>query len=94
MNIYRLSQVESSTSLIEQFLHFTKAYQTVGTIIQRFSAIEKTMPDEPQTIGKQCEDHLAISQSNEFFSDYKVLALITFSTRGENFSMNGKYFIE
>ena len=86
MSIYRLSQVESSTSLIEQFLHFTKAYQTVGTIIQRFSAIEKTMPDEPQTIGKQCEDHLAFSQSNElYFSDYKVLVLITFSTRGGNF---------
>jgi len=67
LNIYRLSQVESSTSLIEQLLHFTKAYQTEGTIIQRFSAIEKTMPDEPQTIVKQCEDHLAISQNNELY---------------------------
>lgn len=65
LDIYRLNQVESSTSLIAQLLSFTKAYQTEGTTTQRFAAIEKTMPDEPQIIVKQCEDHLAISQDNE-----------------------------
>ena len=67
LDIYRLNQVESSTSLIAQLLNFTKAYQTEGTTTQRFAAIKKTMPDEPQTIVKQCEDHLAVSQDNELY---------------------------
>jgi len=64
---HRLNQIDSSTSLIEQLLHFTKAYQTDGTATQRFAAIEKTMPDEPQFIVKQCEDHLAVCQDNELY---------------------------
>lgn len=45
----------------------TEAFQTNGSAIQRFAAIEKIMPDEPQRIIDRCQDHLAVNQNNEFF---------------------------
>jgi len=67
LDAYHLNQIQSTTSLVEQLLRFTKAYQTEGTVPQRFKAIEKTMPAEIQTLVNSCEAHLAVSQDNEFY---------------------------
>jgi len=38
-------------------LKVTKAFKTEASPVQHFAAIEKTMPDEPQTIIDKCLDH-------------------------------------
>lgn len=67
MEAFKLNQAENATDLVERLLKITKAFKTEGSPVQRFAAIEKTMPDEPQTIIDRCLDHLAISQNNELF---------------------------
>jgi len=64
---FKLNQAENATDLVERLLKITKAFKTEGSPVQRFTAIEKTMPDEPQTIIDKCLDHLAITQNNELF---------------------------
>ncbi|MFK7982150.1 MAG: Tn3 family transposase [Saprospiraceae bacterium] len=67
LELFKLSQVENATDLVEQLLKVTQAFQGQGSAIQRFAAIEKVMPNEPQNIVDKCQNHLAVSQNNEFF---------------------------
>jgi len=67
LETFKLNQAENATDLVERLLKITKAFKTDGSPIQRFAAIKKTMPEEPQTIIDRCIDHLAISQNNELF---------------------------
>ena len=61
---YHVQQRGNVETLVEQLLHITRAYQTQGSLQERFSAIEKVMPNEPQTIIDDCTKHLAFAQNN------------------------------
>jgi len=67
VELYQLNQSENTTDLVERLLNITQAYNSEGTVVQRFSAIEKTMPLETQPLIEQCQNHLAIAQNNELF---------------------------
>ena len=52
------------SQLIEQLAQIGVAYQTEGTHLKRFRAIESVMPDQPQEMVNQCHQHLAYIQNN------------------------------
>ena len=64
LNKYHLNRREHLDTLVEQLLHLTKAFQIEGTPEQRLTAIQDSLPDEPQIIIEQCEEHLAYSKND------------------------------
>jgi len=59
---YHVQQRGNVETLVEQLLHITQAYKMQGNLQERFAAIEKVMPDEPQAIIDDCTKHLVVCQ--------------------------------
>ncbi len=61
---YHAQSRERVAELIHHLANITSAYQTIGSEIERFQAIEEVMPDQPEKIYHQCRQHLAYAENN------------------------------
>ena len=61
---YHQNSRERMGELVEYLAKITQAFQSEGSKVQRFEAIEEAMPESPEQVLEQCHQHMAYAQNN------------------------------
>ena len=66
LEVYHTQQRERTNQLVSYLADITEAYQQEGSTLERWKAVDAAMPEHPDQVHQQCQQHLAYAENNYY----------------------------